>query len=242
MFIRDMNISDIEQINTDLIIGWGDRKLTSGVAHSTLYTYYNSIRTFLVFVEMMGYMHGVDYKRIRCQPHYKHRVWLRPAEIKQIINAATPATAILIRFIYTAGLRLSEAVSIHGSQLEDGMTIFITGKGSKVRPVFVTKDILDDLRTLSIINGGYCFIDRSCEPLSRKKAYYLIKQAMIKAGYGHAYPHSLRHSFCTELLRKGVSLAHTSRLMGHASVSITQVYEHLITDDIEKAHKQLTKV
>ena len=65
---------------------------------------------------------------------------------------------------------------------------------------------------------------------------------MAKAGYPNAYPHALRHSFATELIRKGVSFSHTQRLMGHASVSITQIYEHLVTDDIEKAHAKLTKV
>lgn len=121
-------------------------------------------------------------------------------------------------------------------------TPYIKSKGGNMRPIFLTRDLYDELEQLSAENGGFCFIDLEDEPLTRKKAYHIVKKAMVLAGHPNAYPHALRHSFATELLRKRVSLSHTQRLMGHVNVSITQLYEHLITEDIENAHAKLTRV
>jgi site-specific recombinase XerD len=242
MLVRDTNLREVEQMTTDLIIGWGDRKLSGGIGTSTLYAYYNSIRAFIGFVELLGIDHSVNKSRIKCRPLYKQRTWLRPGEIRHIINCSTPSIGVLIRLMYTSGMRISEAVSITDHHLQDGKTIYVQSKGGNMRPIFITKMLHEQLVTLATSNGGFCFVDELGEPLNRKKAYYYVKRACIKGGHAESHPHTFRHSFATELLRKGVSLSHTQRLMGHANVSITQIYEHLIVDDIERAHMKLTKV
>lgn len=242
MYARDMNITRVGQISTDNIVEWGELKLQAGVRHSTLYTYYNSIRAVLRHVESMRFNHDVDYSRVKSRPNYKQKKCLRPFEIRRIINSADPQTAILIRLMYTSGMRLSEALSIRNIHLEGGLVLNVIGKGGEPRPVMVTKDLLSQLRTLSLINGGDCFVDPAGDPLSRKKAYYYITKAMTSAGFAWAHPHILRHSFCTELLRKGVDITKVSKMMGHANIAVTQIYTHLVTDDIEKAHKMLTTV
>ena len=241
MYLKDMNIRRLTQINTKTVLTWGEKKLDT-VSRSTLYTYYNSIRAFAKFLISQGYQLNIDLDQIRCKPHYKSRVWLRPNQIKQIIKHADPMSALLIRLMYTTGMRISEAVSIEEKDLLGDLTLYVKSKGGNMRPVFVTKEIYLELEEQSLKNGGPCFIYVDGEKMTRRKAYYLIKKAMISAGYPKAYPHALRHSFATELLRKGVSLSHTQRLMGHSSVAITQIYEHLVTDDIQKAHSKLTKL
>lgn len=243
MFIRDTGISSTGRLTTKKILHWGEHKLSSGSSPSTIYTYYNSIRSFVRFLDATGLSHGVDVSQIHCRPRYRQRVWLRPAEIRRIISYSNSDIAVLVRLMYTAGLRISEAISITEAHLYEGTTLYITGKGGKTQPVFITSEIHKQLVALSKRYAhGYCFVGEDCQPMNRAKAYYHIKKAMTAAGYPNAYPHSLRHSFCTELLRQGASLAHTSRLMGHSSVSVTQVYEHLLTDDIERAHRKLTRV
>lgn len=241
MYIRDMRIRSFSQITTKSVLRWGEIKLET-ISRSTLYTYYNSIRSYINFIRQMGIEVDVDETQVKCRPHYKSRTWLRPAQIKQIVRCAEYPADTLIRLMYTTGMRISEAISINERDLMGDTTLYIKSKGGNMRPIFLTRDLYDELEQLSAENGGFCFIDPEGEPLTRKKAYHVVKKAMILAGYPNAYPHALRHSFATELLRKGVSLSHTQRLMGHANVSITQLYEHLITDDIEKAHAKLTRV
>lgn len=241
MYIKDMRIRHFSQITTESILKWGEKKLDT-ITRSTLYTYYNSIRSYINFIRQIGIEVAVDTTQVKCRPHYKSRTWLRPAQIKQIVRCAEQPADTLIRLMYTTGMRISEAISISERDLLGDTTLYIRSKGGNMRPIFLTRDLYDKLEELSAENGGFCFVDIEGKPLSRKKAYHTVKRAMVLAGYPNAYPHALRHSFATELLRKGVSLSHTQRLMGHANVSITQIYEHLITDDIEKAHAKLTRV
>ena len=241
MYLRGAKIKKFSQVTTKSILKWGENKLDT-VTRSTLYTYYNSIRSYIKFVRQMGIDIDVDETQVICKPHYKIRKWLTPSQIRQIIRKADYPADTLIRLMYTTGMRISEAISISEEDLLGDTTLHIRSKGGNMRPIFLTKELYEKLEVLSAENGGFCFVDQDGVPITRKKAYHVIKKAMVKAGYPTAYPHALRHSFATELLRKGVSLSHTQRLMGHASVSITQIYEHLVTDDIEKAHAKLTKV
>lgn len=241
MLVVDMNIFTADELTTDLIISWGNKKLER-IGQSTLYTYFNSIREFLNFLDDCGVSHNVDKTRIKCKPSYRQRTWLRPGQIKYIIRSADTQTGILIRLMYTSGMRVSEAISLTRDDLSDGTTLYIRGKGGKHRPVFITQKLLGELQTLATIHGGFCFVDDFGQQLTRKKAYYYVKKACVRAGHPECHPHTFRHSFCTELLRQGVSLSHAQRLMGHANVAITQHYEHLIVEDIEKAHTKLTRV
>lgn len=242
MFTRDMKILDLKDITTDSVITWGETKLANGVSHSTIYTYYNSIRSFLQFSATIGLSHEVDLSMVHCRPRYKRKRILTPSQIRRVIKFADPQTAVLIRLLFTAGLRISEALSLDESFLKDGTVIYIIGKGSKSRPVVVTGDLLYQLRLLSLHNRGDCFIDENGERLTRKKAYYQIKKAVTKAGYPWATPHTLRHSYCTDLLVRGADLSLVSKMMGHKSVAVTQIYTHLVTDDIVKAHRLLSVV
>lgn len=241
MYSRDTRTQRTGHITTESIVGWGESKLRTGVAHSTVSTYYNSLRSFLRHIESTGIELAIDYSKISCKPQYGRRVALKPNEIKRIIRFADTQTQILTRTMYTSGMRISEAVSLTAADLTD-TTLFIRGKGKKVRPVFITGEILDTLTAMAYLNGGDCFVDQYGERLCRKKAYYRIKKAMCDAGYPHASPHSLRHGFATDLLRNGANLSQVQKMMGHSSPQITQIYEHLITEDIEKTHKLLTPV
>lgn len=238
MLLTDIGVEDVRELDTDVILSWGEVKLMqSQVRKSTLSTYYNSIRSFVRYAHLQGHKTKVDLDQIRCSPKYRQKRVLTPRRIRRVITYSDIQTAVLVDLMYTSGMRISEAISIQQSHLTDTV-MYISGKGSKIRPVIITKDLLDRLRIMSSINDGYCFVDKDGQPLSRKKAYYYIKKSMAEAGYDWASPHTLRHSYCTELLRKGADLSVVSRMMGHSSVAVTQVYTHLITSDLEHAHKK----
>lgn len=242
MLCKDMSIKRIISFSTEKVLQWGDMKRSKGLKSSTLSAYYNSIRSYVNFVRSIGLQIDVNNDRIHCKARYGRRRALQTRDVKKIIEHADEQTAVLIHFMYMTGLRISEAVSVTQDYLQDGTTIYIIGKGNKERPVFIDELMLDNLTAMAKRNHGPVFIDAHDNQLSKKKAYYYIKKAMFLAGFPDASPHILRHTFATELLRKGASLAHTSRLMGHSTVAVTQIYTHLLTDDIRKAHKLLTKI
>lgn len=243
-FAKACDLTYMHEVTTNKVLGWGAANIDKNASKSTVYAYYNSLRSFLRYAESRGAVKRIEYDRIRCKPKYKERVCLRPADVSRIIRYAPDRqTKVLVRLIYTSGMRISEAISIAPDDLRGvEATLYIVGKGGKARPVFVTPAIMRSLRSLCREHGGVIFTQVSGEPMNRAAAYYRIKRAMTAAGFDRAHPHSLRHTFCTELLRQGVSLAHASRLMGHSSVSVTQVYTHLVLDDIQKEHAKLTRV
>lgn len=238
VFAREMGVRYPEQISTSLANLWGERKLADGKARSTLSTYYNSLRSFIAFLDEEHIQHSADPTQIKCTPIYKRKVWLTPAQVRKIIRAADHPIDILIRLMFMTGMRISEAVSVTRDHLINGdNTIFIKAKGGAMRPVFVYPEMHSVLWDLSQ-DDGHCFHDPYGVRLDRRKAYYYIKKAMRLAGFPRAFPHAIRHGFCTDLLRNGADLIKVSRLMGHRNVAVTQIYAHLITDDIQQTHQQ----
>lgn len=245
MVCRDMHVNNLEDLTTKLFIEWGDMK-RSGVfgrplSQSGLYANYNSIRSFLKFVkEDLGIKHQINTKRLFCKPDYERRECLRPEEIRKITAKAPYDIEVLIRLLYTAGMRISEALNLTVDDLRYDYTINIDhSKWCESRTVLITAELHSELKWL-VGDNVYIFRDLKdpSEPMKRKNAYYFIKRAMIKAGFPKAYPHALRHGFATTLLRQGADISHVRRLMGHKNILTTQIYEHLVVDDLRATHMQ----
>lgn len=228
MFCDYSKIRRVDRLTTDAILKWGNSKLDEGRSSSTIYAYYNSIRSLICYLDDIGVPHLVDKTRVHCKPVYERMVCLRPNDVRQIARKTDYETSILIRLMYTTGLRISEALSLTPYHIT-GVEVYIRGKGGKVRTVFLTKQIADELETLQRGESPFFSYDRGT-------AYYRIKKAMVAAGFPTAYPHSLRHTFTTTMLRQGADISHVQRLLGHSNISTTARYTHLVTDDIRKAH------
>lgn len=234
-YCRDTHTRSLDRMTTASVLIWGSDKLNAGKKQSTVYAYYNSIRSFVCYLDDLKIPHNIDKERVHCKPVYERLVCLRPNDVRRIVACADPTTALLVRMMYTSGMRISEAIRLQPSML-DGTEAYLRGKGGKVRTIFITRDIADELA--KIPNGEEPFFN-----FNRSIAYYKIKKAMVDAGYPNAYPHSLRHTFTTTMLRNGATLSHVQRLLGHSNISTTQRYEHLVTDDIHRAHtKYLVKI
>lgn len=230
MYCREARVRSIEKMTTDNVIRWGRAKLLSGKKQSTISAYYNSIRSLICYLDDIKVPHNLDKTRIHCKPVYERMTVLRTNDVRRIVAHADELTSLLIRTMYTSGMRISEAISLRPSML-DGTEGYLRGKGGKVRTIFVSKAILAELLEIKIGDEPFFNFNRSI-------AYYKIKKAMVEAGYPNAYPHSLRHTFTTTMLRNGATLSHVQRLLGHSNISTTQRYEHLVTDDIRRAHSK----
>jgi len=162
----------------------------------------------------------------------------------------------LLELLYAAGLRISEAIGLDREDLSiDGAFVRVIGKGDKERLVPVGDLALDWLRrwlagpraTLLAIGhvtpgrGGPLFLGDRGGRLARQQAWTAVKRASVRAGLTERVsPHTLRHSFATHLLEGGADLRIVQELLGHASISTTQLYTHLtgerIRDVYSRAH------
>jgi len=245
MVIRDMCIKNLDELTTDVLLDWGSRKRQGDfgkpLSPSGLYACYNSLKSFIKFLEQSHIETNINKSQLYCRPVYKRRKALRADDVSKIVTYAKHEDiAVLARLLFTTGMRLSEALKLRDSDIPAGNEMVIENtKGGKSRPVFINDGLKQDMLSLHA-DSGYVFRDHKqpYRPLSRKQAYYYLKKIYTKAGYGNYSPHEERHGFATELLARGVSLPQVSRMMGHSDFSTTQIYEHLITDDLWEAHRQ----
>jgi site-specific recombinase XerD len=150
----------------------------------------------------------------------------------------------LLRLMLDAGLRVSEAAGLRQDDLDlDTGYLLVHGKGRKQRGVWVNGETLRLLKKyLATLNGrfsnGWLFCTRGGHRISRHYVYALLKRLGKQAGL-KVYPHLLRHSFATDLLRQTKNLRLVQKALGHANITTTTIYAHICDDELEKAMKGL---
>ena len=152
----------------------------------------------------------------------------------------------ILETMYSCGLRVSEAVNLKISQLYlDVGFIRVTGKGDKERLVPIgssaTKYILlykDQIRCHIPVKPGkedFLFLNRRGSPLTRVMIFIMIKDLAKKAGIvKNISPHTFRHSFATHLVEGGADLRAVQEMLGHESITTTEIYTHLDREFLRK--------
>ncbi len=191
------------------------------------------------------------------QPSRLPRV-LRAAEVVELLESIPGGTALQLRdralfeLAYACGLRVEELVSLRITDVDhDGEQLRVEGKGRKTRYVPVgelalgaLRDYLDRARpALAGEAGGVLFLSKSGRPLNTSDVRRRLRMWAARAGAaggsgmaGSPSPHMLRHSFATHLLDGGADLRSIQELLGHASVSTTQVYTRVESARLKSAY------
>ena len=144
----------------------------------------------------------------------------------------------IIETLYGSGLRVSELVDARISRLDlREKLLIVEGKGSKERLVPVSPvavELIEEwLKQRSLMNvkpegNDIIFLNRRGKPLTRVMIFYIIKELASLAGIKkNVSPHTLRHSFATHLLEGGANLRAIQEMLGHESISTTELYLHL---------------
>lgn len=156
-------------------------------------------------------------------------------------SALSKRNKAMLELLYGSGLRISEVTELTTSQLHltEGV-VHVIGKGHKERVVPLSAYAIEALRaylekdrlTLSKAPSPMVFLNRFGKPLSRVGFFKVLKDLARQAGiHKTVSPHTLRHSFATHLLERGVDLRTVQEMLGHQDVSTTEIYTH-----INKAH------
>ena len=151
---------------------------------------------------------------------------------------------VIVEVLYGCGLRVSELVNLKLSNIYDEEEVLqVIGKGNKERWVPINARALEMMLTyihtvrshLPVKPGEekFVFLNRLGTHLSRNYVFMFLKQAVKDAGLNkHVSPHSLRHSFATELVENGADLRAVQEMLGHESISTTEIYTHLTRDTL----------
>ena len=148
----------------------------------------------------------------------------------------------MLEMLYSSGLRVSELIELKKGQVfEDVGFLRVTGKGNKERLVPIGKDALkylniykNEVRVHQTIAKGheeFVFLNRRGKKLSRVMIFLIIKKTAEQAGIEkNISPHTFRHSFATHLIEGGADLRAVQEMLGHESITTTEIYTHLDRD------------
>ncbi|MGQ0739561.1 MAG: site-specific tyrosine recombinase XerD [Bacteroidota bacterium] len=178
------------------------------------------------------------------------------AEIEKIIDSIDLSkpeggrNKAILETMYSCGLRVSEVTGLRISQLYlDVGFIRVTGKGDKERLVPIGSSAVkyisiykNNIRAnipLQKGNEDILFLNRRGSKLSRVMIFYIIKDLAVKAGIKKTIsPHTFRHSFATHLIEGGADLRAVQEMLGHASITTTEIYTHLDREFLRKTLEQ----
>jgi len=175
--------------------------------------------------------------------------FLEPSELVALLAAAHdshPRDYALVVIMAYAGLRVAEVCALTCGDVTE-RTVFVRhGKGDKQRYVPTHPKILQSLEAVREpveVRTDYIFtsVRRPGRPMTTRWAQRTVERLCAAAGIPRekAHPHSLRHTAATNLLRKTGNLLFVQRFLGHASVATTQIYAHVVLDDLAEAVNRL---
>ena len=173
-------------------------------------------------------------------------------EIEKLISATEENTDLakrnrcMIEVLYGCGLRVSELTELQISNINfQENYLKIQGKGDKVRFVPLAdytadfiKNYINNIRSKQKINPKHSdilFLNSRGAQISRQMVFLIIKEIVRKAGIQkNISPHTFRHSFATHLLQNGADLRFIQEMLGHSSITTTEIYTHLNTEELHE--------
>ncbi len=228
------------------------------VSLTTINYHLIALRTFLKYLAKRDIASLAPEKIELASTKRPQVAFLEAEEISRLVSAVVDDTEsskrdrAMMLLLFSGGLRVSELVSMNRKQINLKSGEFtIRGKGQKDRPVFLTdaaKAALaeylasrsDEEEPLFIhYSGANTSGSKAPTRLTTRSVQRIVEKYRIKAGITKKVtPHTLRHSFATDLISHGADLRSVQEMLGHANVATTQVYTHLTNPHLKEVHKQ----
>ena len=226
---------DFKKVTKKDIQQYMDQLIDKGACGNTLNVHINALRFMMQEVLCKRIMLRIKYSKTpKTLP-----VFLTKKEVIRLFESiSNPVHKLIVELIYSAGLRLSEVVSLEKKDLEfeKNMGWVRRGKGGKDRPFIIARCISDRLKEyISSHDSKYVFPGRKGRHLHTRSVQEIVSQARKKAGIEkNVHPHSLRHSFATHLIEDGHNVATVQPLLGHNRAETTLIYVHMASPAILK--------
>ena len=154
---------------------------------------------------------------------------------------------LILSLMLNTGIRLSEAIALRWKEIDlnSGKLMVRQGKGAKDRTLWVCESDLKILRNWRerqardiAGNPAHVFTTMVGNPVSGRYVQQMVKRYAARAGIGkNVHPHTLRHTFATDLYRETTNIRLTQKALGHANLATTMIYTHVVDEELEGALK-----
>lgn len=245
--------------DTDVVRQFMSRLRDNNYCKSTVARKLATLRSFYKFLLRRNLVSASPVATIRTPKQDKRLPkYLELEQIEKLFNNCDVTTLLgsrdrsILETLYSTGIRVSELVALEVGDVDFGQNVLkVRGKGKKERVIPIgpgaVKAVLHylDMRRVHVVPGKQnveaLFINKHGQRLSTRSVRRKLDKYLLEAGLDLSVsPHTLRHSFATHMLQRGADLRSLQELLGHQSLSTTQVYTHLtsatVREEYEKAH------
>ena len=249
LFLEKLNITNYSDIKEEICSAWIGDLYSQNNKPKSIQRHLSSAKGFFRFLKKNNLISSSPFELVTA-PKSSNTLpdVLSPEDVEQLLNFK-PSNTIEIRdmaiveLMYSSGLRVSETVNINISDFEENMSFLrVIGKGSKTRLVpmgrFAINAINNWLNEREKISNGTdaLFLNSKGSRLSVRSIQLRLKKMAINQGLPPVHPHMLRHSFATHMLESSGDLRTIQELLGHSSLSTTQIYTKLDYQHLAKIY------
>ena len=249
-FLKASGVSDFESLTEEMCSAWIADLFQHNVSARSIQRHISSAKGFFNYLKKSGLVTNSPFELINSpkSPSHLPNV-LSPEQVSQLLNfkpknAQEKRDLAIIELIYSSGLRVSETVNADLSDFEDGKDFLrVLGKGSKTRLVPVgryAKNAIEDWmieRDKLSTKDDSLFVNLRGNRITTRSVQERLKNIAIMQGLPPVNPHMLRHSFATHLLESSGDLRSIQELLGHSSLSTTQIYTRLDYQHLIKVYE-----
>lgn len=256
LHIQKLNYNDVNHEVIRSYLKYLDEKKYKNSSINRILSSLNDYYNYLTKCKVTKYNYFEDINRPRKEKrlpnfiNYSEYMSLLATVEKEENEFLKARNLLLLEILFDTGLRVSEAVNIEINNInKKEQSIKVLGKGNKERIVYYgdyAKNYLEDYlnlrRNINIVDKDYLFLNKNYTRLTRRGVEYLIsdisKKALLRQKIS---PHTLRHSFATEMLNNGCDIRSVQELLGHKSLSTTGIYTHVTNEVVRQEYLKAFK-
>lgn len=256
LHIQKLNYKDVNHEVIRSYLKYLDEKKYKNSSINRILSSLNDYYNYLTKCNVTKYNYFEDINRPRKEKrlpnfiNYSEYMSLLATVEKEENEFLKARNLLLLEILFDTGLRVSEAVNIEINNInKKEQSIKVLGKGNKERIVYYgdyAKNYLEDYlnlrRNINIVDKEYLFLNKNYTRLTRRGVEYLIsdisKKALLRQKIS---PHTLRHSFATEMLNNGCDIRSVQELLGHKSLSTTGIYTHVTNEVVRQEYLKAFK-
>jgi integrase/recombinase XerC len=250
-FLEISGINSFNELTEEICSAWIADLFQHNVGARSIQRHISSAKGFFNYLKKSGLVTNSPFDLINSPKSPSHLPSiLSPEEVSQLLNfkpknVQEKRDIAIIELIYSSGLRVSEAVNANLDDFEDNKNFLrVLGKGSKTRLVPVGRyarkaidEWIGERKKLSTKDNSL-FVNLRGKRISARSVQEKIRNIAIMQGLPPVNPHMLRHSFATHLLESSGDLRSIQELLGHSSLSTTQIYTRLDYQHLIKVYEK----
>ncbi len=245
--------NDLLKVDRELVKEYLEYLYSRGLNRNSISRKLSSIRSFYNYLEKEGLVNKNYFRDISNPKHAQSLPkYVKDNDLEKMFNSFDKTSPLgqrnscILEMLYATGIRVGELVNIKLNDINTyDRTIKILGKGSKERIVIygsfcedaMNLYINDGRKVLLKDNNDYLFLNKNGGQLSTRYIRKIIDDTVHKCFIDyHISPHTLRHTFATDMLNNGADLMSVKELLGHSSINTTSIYTHVSNEQIRKIY------